>query len=241
MLHKTRGIVFRTIRYTDSSVIVHIFTETFGLRSYLVPGARSKKAKVRASLFQPLALVELQVSNREKNSLHRISDITSLQSWNRIAADIRKSSMLLFLNEVLYKSIREEAPYTDLFEFISQALQMLELGTENNPNFHLVFLSKLAGLLGFAPQGMYCPETPVFNLSEGQFQDHEPSHVHFISGEPSRLLGEILNLNFENGHQLEMTGGHRRELVRKLIDYYRLHISTVKEIKSQAVLEEVLS
>ncbi len=240
MLHKTRGLVFRTIRYSDSSVIVHIFTEMFGLRSYLVPGARSKKAKIKASLFQPLALIEINVSNREKSSLHRISDITSVQSWNNIAADIRKSSVLLFLNEVLYKSIREEAPHTDLFLFISQALQMLELGTENNPNFHLVFLSKLAGMLGFAPQGNYSPDTPIFNLAEGQFQSHEPSHVHFMSDDASRIFNEILNLNFENGHELQMTGPQRRDLVRKMIEYYRLHIASVKEIKSQAILEEVL-
>jgi DNA repair protein RecO (recombination protein O) len=240
MLHKTRGLVFRTIRYSDSSIIVHIFTEAFGLRSYLVPGARSKKAKIKASLFQPLALVEMNVSNREKNSLHRIGDMTAVHSWNNIAADIRKSSILLFLNEVLYKTIREEAPHSDLFEFISHSLQMLDLGTENNPNFHLVFLTRLAAMLGFAPQGAYSPETSYFNLAEGQFQDHAPSHVHFLSGELSRLFGEILDLNFENSHELAMSGANRRELVRKTIDYYRLHISTIKEIKSQAVLEEVL-
>ncbi|MFI5148549.1 MAG: DNA repair protein RecO [Bacteroidia bacterium] len=240
MLHKTRGLVFRTIRYTDSSVIVHIFTEAFGLRSYLVPGARSKKAKIKASLFQPLALVEINVSNREKNTLHRISDMTAVQSWNNIAADIRKSSTLLFLNEVLYKTIREEAPHSDLFEFISQALEMLDLSTENNPNFHLVFLCRLATMLGFAPQGEYSSETPFFNLAEGQFQDHEPSHVHFLEGDISKQFGKILNLNFENSHQLQMTGSERRVLVRSMIDYFRLHISSIKEIKSMAVLEEVL-
>jgi DNA repair protein RecO (recombination protein O) len=240
MLHKTRGIVFRTIRYSDTSIIVHIFTELFGLRSYLVNGVHAKRAKVKASAFQPLALVEMNVTNREKSHMHRISDLLPAHPWNTIPYDIAKSSVLLFLNEVLYKAIREEEPHEALFEFISHSLQILDLSTESPANFHLVFLAQLAGLLGFSPHGTWSADTPVFNLTEGVFQGHEPSHAHFMSAEVSLAFAQVLGANFENAHSLPITTFRRRELLRKIIEYYQLHIATVKEIKSHVVLEEVL-
>jgi DNA repair protein RecO (recombination protein O) len=240
MQHKTRGIVFRTIRYSDSSIIVHIYTEQFGLRSYLVNGAHGKKAKIKASVFQPLALVEMNVTNREKSHLHRITDLLPSQSWQSIPYDIGKSSILLFLNEMLSKAIREEEPNEALFEFISHSLQILDLSTESSMNFHLVFLSQLANLLGFSPHGSFSEDTPVFNLAEGHFQSHEPAHAHFMSAAISRIFSNVLGMNFENSHLLKMTSFERRELLRKIIEYYQLHISSVKEIKSHIVLEEVL-
>ncbi len=239
MLHKTRGIVFRTIPYSDSSLIVHIYTQVFGLRSYLVNGSHGKKAKIKANVFQPLSLVEMNVTNREKNSMHRISDITLIQAWTTIPYDILKSSLVMFLNEILSKSIREEEPNELLFEFISHAIQILDLSAESPANFHLVFLAQLADRLGFAPHGMWTDDTPYFNLAEGVFQGHEPSHPHFMSSPVSKMFAEVLQVNFENSHSLTMTGHMRKELLRKTILYFQLHISTVKEIKSHVVLEEV--
>jgi DNA repair protein RecO (recombination protein O) len=241
MLHKTRGIVFRTIPYSDSSLIVHVYTDQFGLRSYLVSGVHGKKSKMKASLFLPLALVEMNVSNRERSSMHRISEITPLYAWKTIHADMRKSAVLLFLNEMLYKSIREEEPNPDLFDFISHALQILDLSSESCANFHLVFLSQLAGLLGFSPQGSFSEDTPFFNLAEGHFQSHAPSHNHFMAGGAAKAFSDTIDCNFETSHLVTMPSNTRSELLRKLIEFYQLHISTVKEIKSHTVLEEVLS
>jgi DNA repair protein RecO (recombination protein O) len=241
MLHKTRGIVFRTIRYSDNSIIAHVYTRLFGLQSYLVSGAHGRKAKVKASVFQPLSIVEMNVSNREKSSLHRISDLVQTHAWVTIPFDIRKSSLVLFLNEILYKTIREEESNPELFDFISHSLQMLDLTEESCSNFHLIFLSRLAGLLGFAPQGVFSEETPFFNMSEGYFQSHEPSHAHFMPAEAGKSFSAVLEANFENSHALTITSRQRKELLLLLIEFYRLHIHTLKEIKSHTVLEEVMS
>jgi DNA repair protein RecO (recombination protein O) len=240
MLHKTRGLVFRTIRYSETSIIVHIYTELFGLRAYLVSGAHSKKAKIKASLFQPLALLEMNVSNRENSSMQRISDLAPAHAWQSISFDMRKGAVLMFLNEMLYKSVKEEEPNPILFEFISYALQILDLSTESCANFHLVFLSRLANLLGFSPHGEFSEDTPVFNLAEGVFQSHRPSHDHFMTADIAALFSELLEMNFENSHELKMLGIQRRELLRKIIEYYQLHIASVKEIKSHRILEEVM-
>jgi DNA repair protein RecO (recombination protein O) len=240
MLHKTRGIVFRTIPYSDSSIIAHIYTRVFGLQSYLVSGAHARKSKVKATILQPLSIVEMSVTNREKTTLHRISDLVPVHAWTSIPFDIRKSSLVLFLNEILYKSIKEEESNPELFDFISHSLQILDLTQESCSNFHLVFLSRLAGLLGFAPHGSFSKETSIFNMNEGYFQSHEPSHAHFMPAETAEIFSIVLEANFENSHRLAITSRQRKALLLYMIQFYQLHISTMKEIKSHTVLEEVM-
>ncbi|MBS1655487.1 MAG: recombination protein O N-terminal domain-containing protein, partial [Bacteroidetes bacterium] len=62
-LHKTKGIVLRTVKYGETSVIVTIYTELFGIQSYLVNGVRvsSKKGSGKANLFQPSAILDMVV------------------------------------------------------------------------------------------------------------------------------------------------------------------------------------
>ena len=69
MIHKTRGIVLRTVDYSDTSLIAKIYTEQFGIQSYLIKGAKRKRASIKANLFQPLALLELEVYKKEKQQL----------------------------------------------------------------------------------------------------------------------------------------------------------------------------
>src|SRR4051812_25488846 len=103
MLHKTTGIILHTVKYSETSLIVKIYTRNYGLQSYIISGTRSKKSKNKASLFQPLTLVDLIVSNSAKEGLHRISEINILHSYNAIPYQIIKSSISVFINEILYK------------------------------------------------------------------------------------------------------------------------------------------
>ena len=45
MLHKTRAIVFKTTDYGETSVIVQLFTEKFGLQSYIINGVKKPKGE----------------------------------------------------------------------------------------------------------------------------------------------------------------------------------------------------
>ena len=240
MLHKTRGIVLHTTKYSESSVIAKIYTELFGLQSYLLNSVRSKKAKIKFSVLQPLSLLEMVVYHKENQGLQRISEIRNNPLFTSIPYHPIKSAIAFFLNEILYKSIREEEPNRYLFEFIFNSLHWLDLKTEHYTNFHLFFLLQLTKYLGFYPFGKYSAETSYFDLPEGKFCDAEPLHVHFISFPQSAQLNRILESTYENIAEISISTAERKFLLEKLIDYYELHITGVKTIKSHKILEEVL-
>jgi DNA repair protein RecO (recombination protein O) len=241
MYLSTRGIVFRQTRYSDTSMVVRILTEATGLRSFIIKGASGPKAKIKASLFQPLTLLDLEVSQKEKSELHHIREARVAYPYHTVYQDIRKSSVLLFLNELMYKSIQEEAANRDLYQFIYDQLLMLDQTVENPASFHLLFAVHLTRYLGFFPQGSYAGENTVFDMTEGQFVRTEPLPAgNFIFGKPCAWFAELLKTPPGQFHTINMPAMARAELLEKILRYYQLHLPIAGEFKSHIVLHDVL-
>ena len=241
MYHSTRGIVFRQTKYSDSSLVVRILTEEAGLGSYIIKGARGPKARIKASLFQPLTLLDVVVSRKEKSDLHHIREARVSYPYKSMHLDIRKSSILLFLNELLYKSIQEEAVNPELFEFIFEHLVLLDQTGENPANFHLLFSIHLTHYLGFFPQGRYLNENTIFDLMEGQFVQSEPFPAeYFITGQDCAWFKKLLGIPPAKFFTISIPPSIRSELLEKILRYYHLHLPLTGEFKSHIVLHDVL-
>ena len=240
MLHKTKGIILHTINYSETSLIVKIISPDFGLKSYIVKGVRSKKSKFKATIFQPFALVDMVVSNTDRAELQRISEINILYPYVDIPYNIIKSSIVLFLNEIVYKAIKEQHSDENLFEYLKNSLQVLDLKHENCSNFHVFFMIQLSRYLGFFPQGNYSSFTPFFDLQEGSFVGHSPHHPHHLNAIQSNLFGILINAQYDSIHQIKIDKSQRKQLLQALIKYYQLHIASFGEIKSLEILEQVV-
>ena len=241
MLQSTKGIIFHTLPYSDNRVIAKIYTEEFGLRSYIVTVSRSKKGKIKNSLLQPLTQVDVVADYRENKTLHSIRELSVRIPYQHLHEDIVKTSLALFVAEVLYKSVREEESNPPLFSFLSNSLLILDLQQEGVANFHLVFLLQLTKYLGFFPQENNAGPNSVFDLRDGVFRPTFKDHPLFMDAPESRLLEQLLPLNFGNMSTLPLSGEARRILVKHLLRYFELHLDTVHDVKSHHVLEAVLN
>ncbi|MGB5930624.1 MAG: DNA repair protein RecO, partial [Cyclobacteriaceae bacterium] len=150
MLSKTRGIVLNFIRYKDTSIIVRIYTEAFGLRTYIVNGVRSSRGKSsKIAFYQPLTLVDLVVYNHDQRDIHRLSETRCSRTLQSIPFEPAKSCMALFITEMLVKVLKEEESNEELFRFIYHSVEMLDMMDSHYQNFHIQFLLKLSSFLGF--------------------------------------------------------------------------------------------
>lgn len=241
MLNKTSGIILYTTKYADTSLIAKIYTSGFGLQSYIINGVRGKKSKSKGNLFQPMSLVEMVVSNSNKGNLQRISEINIRHPYTDIPYNIVKSSIAIFLNEILYKILREEHADEEMFEFIKNSLLILDLKTDSCSCFHIYFMVQFTRFLGFYPQGNYSEATPYFDLKEGRFVLNIPSHSNYLVPEIALLLDNVLNVNYESLVQLHINKSQRKILLQKMVLFFQLHITSIGVIKSIDVLEEVIS
>lgn len=240
MLHKTRGIVFKTTDYGENSIVTQVFTEKFGLQSFIVNGARKPGARVSKNMFQPLHLLDMVVYHNDSGNLQRIKELKNSPVLKTIPFDIVKSSIALFLNEVLYKSVRQQPAEEDLFDFLFSAIEWLDHQTVHIANFHLVFLVRLSRYLGFNPEESGSSDSDFFDLKNGVFARYKPDGLLYLSPPHTENFRALLRTGFDNLSSLKLNNDQRRYLIRKLLEYYALHIDGFGNIKSREILEEVL-
>lgn len=222
MLHKTRGVVFRFTKYGDTSVIVTIFTAGFGLQTYIVNGVRSKSTKSKIALYQPLTLLDLVVYYKENAPIKRIKETQCFHPYQTLHTDIRKSTLAMFINEVLNKIVKEESHAEELCEFLIASLITLDTLQENVENFHLIFLLKLSRFLGFGAGNIN--EVLGWRITDTTIEN---------------ALAKLITADY--GDNVPLTNEHRRELLALLIAFYNDHTQMLGEMKSIQVLREILS
>lgn len=238
MLHATRGIVLKTVKYSESSIIAKIFTEELGLRSYIIKGASGKKNQHKKSLLQGLTLLNLVVYEKSSSGLQNVREMELAHVLTSIPFDIRKSTIAMFLNEVLYKSLVEESANHAMFGFVFDRIVELETGSEYISEFHIRFLLDFSGYLGFLPRNNFSVNNRYFDLQEGIFVNEKPFHNNFMDENASRRFSASL---LGTSGRICETRAWRNELLEKIILYYSLHVPAFGELKSYEVVRQVLN
>lgn len=222
MLHKTPGIVFRFTKFGDTSIIVNVFTESFGLQSYIVNGVRSASAKGKIALYQPLTLLDMVVYYKENAQVKRMKEVKCLHQYHSLHTDVKKSTIAMFLAELLNKAVKDESHAQELYAFISSSLITLDDAIHNFENFHLIFLVKLSRFLGF-----------------GAHNIQEVTGRRMIDSALEPLLEALLNAEYTT--HLSMSVAQRRDLLDVLLNFYKDHLDTLGEFKSVPVLKEIFT
>ena len=237
MLIKTKAIVISSLKYGEADLIVKCFTQSSGLKSYLLRNVlKSKKGKLRASLFQPLTHLDIEANHKDKGSLERMREAKVTYHFKSLHTDVIKSSIVLFLSEVLRSSIQEEEENASLFQFLEKATLWLD-SSDEIANFHLLFLLNLTQYLGFYPDTTSL-DLPFFNLLEGTF---EPSSLNLYCYNDARisLLKRLLGTNFDALAQIKLNQNERSTFLQMLLQYYEVHLHGFKQPRSLAVLNTI--
>ena len=211
MLSTTKGIVLSYINYSETSVIAKVYTENYGLQSYIIKGIRKSKSKTKLSLLEHLSLIEIVAYHKENTpGIRMVKEIKSIFRFQSIPYDIGKSSIALFINEILYKSLHEEETNPTLFEFLFHSIQILDVTPERYADFHLLFMVQYSKYLGFFPRNNYDTKNRFFNLTEGVFQAMQPINDEFLEYPFSEVISNMLNTNFEDIAVLNLNKENRR-------------------------------
>jgi DNA repair protein RecO (recombination protein O) len=242
MLLKTRGIVFRTVKYGETSVIADIFTEEKGLHSFIAGSVRAAKARMPYNLFQPMTVVELVSYFRDDvHALNRLKELRAAEVWSKIPFDIRRGAVALFMAEVCKKCIQQGSEDRDLLQFLLDNLRWLDSTPNPIANLHLHFLLQLSGFLGFQPQGDSDIQMPVFfDAKEGVFVETEPLHNDSLGAVQSAQMLALLHLPLEQCHEVKMTRADRKTMLQKLLQFYQLHVPGLTGINTPEILEMIL-
>jgi DNA repair protein RecO (recombination protein O) len=239
MLSSTKGIILHFVKYGETSLITTAYTEKFGRQAYLVNSAFGKNAKNKASLLQPMYLIEMEVYQKQSREVQRIKEFKPYAPFQSIPFDVGKSAQTIFIAEVLFKLLREEESNPGLFNFIENSMMTLDKMEDGANNFHLFFLVHLTKFLGIYPHisGLGNPEW--LDMKKGVSTSAEPAHPLFMDMEQTSVFNQLGNMDFGGLPQFFISRKLRQSLLAKITEYYRQHYETIGEVKSLTVLNEV--
>ena len=243
MIHSTTGIVLRTIKYGETSIIASIFTELFGIQSYLVNGVRTSGKTSKAHLFQPASILEMQVYHNELKNLQRTKDVKWSVIYRNIFHNVTKNCVALFMVELLQKNLKQPETNEDLFHFCEDAfLQLDHADADVTANFPIYFSIQIAQLLGFRLLDNYSAERNIFNLYEGSFSNGRTATENQLSVEISYYISQLLKaIHPYDLSEIKMNRHIRMMILKNLESYYSWHVPEFGSMKTLKVLSEILA
>ncbi|MBK6275106.1 MAG: DNA repair protein RecO [Saprospirales bacterium] len=237
MLDKTEGIVLKTVKYSESSVIATIFTKKFGSLSFIVQGLRSSKNKQKGNLIQSGNILQLEIYLKEQRNLNRIKEYSTAYIYTN--ANFIKQSILIFCIELISKCVKEHEVNERLYDYVSLFLIELDKDEHSIENKPLYFLLETASILGFELSMQNILNGKYFNLERGKFEDVPTSTQSNLNENETLLLKKLIAVYYDK-NELKFNSTERKILLEKLILYFRWHIPDFTDLKSPAVLHEVL-
>jgi DNA repair protein RecO (recombination protein O) len=235
MLVKTNAIVLKVTKYQEKSLIVKCFTQTDGLKTYFVPTAfSSKKSNQKMAYFQPMTILEIEANHKNKGTLEYFKEIKIAIPYATIPTNIYKSTMVLFLSEMLCNCIQEEEKNEDLFIFLTTSLQWLD-SHDKFANFHLLFILQLTKFFGFYPDNDN-NRFDYFDLLQGEFVSSLSEHA--ISQENTQLFKKLLVLPLSNTESV-FSKEERYRLLEIVFQYFDLHLNGFKKPISVGIIKQI--
>ena len=236
--YKARGIVLGTLKYGEKGVIVHMLTDTYGRQSYMVQGVRPTAKGSKMALLQPMFAVEFEGLHSDKMSMHRMKDLVPGIVLQSTPFDVRKSTMALFMAEVLYRLIHESESNEELFNFIWGSVAALDAMEEGVANFHLWFLANLSRPLGFSPDNEY-HEGAWLDIRDGHFTPFALMPSAALTPENARNLHDMLECDVRYLGEIGLNRTERVEFLESMLRYYAYHLESIRAVESLRILQEV--
>ena len=234
----SRAFVIRSIKNGETSLIVSCYLEDIGYKTFIVKGVYgSKKSKFSKAHFFPLNIINLNYSYTEGKNLGFIKEVKTEKLYNSLHLDIQKSSVIIFLSEMLNSIFNEETLVNkDLFNFLLNTLSWYDQVKSCN-NFHIKFLIELSRFIGFYPN-INNENDSFFNLESGSTSATQSMGTN-ISGNDLTLFKEFLGTEFEDLNSMNTKNESRTRILNYIIDYYSLHLQMFKTPKSINVFAEI--
>ena len=244
MLEKTNGLVLKSVKYGETSLIVSIFTEKFGLQSYILKGLRSLKTKSqKAQLFFSGSLLEMVAYQNPQRNLQMIKEYQPLFFYAYLTSSIIKNGIALFAMEVLLQLLESDDPQEELFHFSVTFLKELDQAAQDElANYPLYFLIHSGKLSGYYISGNYSATTSILDLSEGRFSNLDPVYPPYIVEGDAAIMSTLNEaVSLSEIQSVKMNKETRKRILQYYVDFFQKHAPHFRDLKSAAILSAILN
>jgi len=243
--HKTKGIVLRTVKYGETSIITTVYTELFGLQSYIVKGVRqsSKKTQSKANYFQPAAILQMEVYHNEFKQLQFVKEFQWANIYNTIFFNVIRNAVAVYVVELLQHCIKQPEANPELFYLTEEILLTVDTSNETIvANIPLYFTLQLSSALGFLIHGNFSSSNNILDLKEGTFTSNTPTHTNYVTDEEAATIFTLISIkNIADLKNIQFNKIQRRKILQHLQTFMVLHVEGFAQLRSIDVLQQIIS
>lgn len=211
MVTTTDAIVLRTLKYGDQKLIVDFYTEQLGRVSSMVKLSVTKKGRMRKQLFQPLTLLSITVDYRQRQQLQKLQDVQMLAPWQTLCFDPVKTTVGIFLAEVLYNVARQEQTDETLFRFVRTSMEWFDTTDRGVANFHIAFLIQLTRYLGW--------------------------DIHYA--DDAWKLGDVVEMTIESAETYPLSRQQRQAFLQQILRHYEDNVPSFPQLHSLPIMQQI--
>lgn len=235
MILKTEAIVLKTLKHQDSNLITTLYTQEFGIKSFIIRGFRSSRSRKTHSYFQPLSIVDVVFYQRDQHSLQKITETKVNTLLQTAQTHPVKLSLGLAVVEVFYDTVKEEMANPNLYQFLREVILTIDTTDRRLVHIFIYYLLHLTRHLGFGPNDQSKDAQYVhFDHKNGIFKA-VPQQTEAVSS----LLRRFLKSDLESCRDITFDSDQKRNLIKTLFAYYQTHIEGFRYPQTIKVFAEV--
>lgn len=236
--YRERGVVLHTLKYNERQLIIHMLTRDHGRMSYITSLSRGQNLKTASrNIFQPLSVLEFE-ANSTHGSMHRLAQCEPSPMMQNLSFDVAKSSIALFISELLYRLVREPLDDQNLYGFVERSIIDLDNMEKGVANFHLWFLVHFAFFMGYSfPEKYHSGQW--LDIKSGEHTSWQPMHTLRIAPEYAEILHRLNMVALTDVNSIALSRVERVPLLHALVDYYSYHCDTMNNVKSIGIMSEL--
>ena len=240
MKQKMQFIALRTVRHNDRHSILSAYSAECGRVAFAIPAGAGKEASRRRALLMPMSIVECVADIKPGREVSLMSEPRALAPLMGLRTNPIKSSIALFLAEVLGVVLRYGPPDSTLYKYICSSIEVLDLLPSNrSANFHVCFLWGLGRFIGIEPDTEEYRTGMVFDMQDGRFRMSAPLHPNYLDSERSQAVAAVSRMRYATMHLFKMSRAQRNELLDGILRYYSMHYAGLQSLRSLEVLREL--
>ncbi len=237
MLRTSKGIILQRRKFGENGFICNVFTKDYGRQNYIFNGLQPKKKKNISFYLHPLQLMDFEIYFKEGKKLKNVRNANPYIILRDVPYNIYKSSVSIFLAEVINNVVYEESPNHELYEYIENSIIYLDNADNSVPNFHLFFLIHLTKFLGFFPNNNHSEKNIYLDLSNGHFTDSKGKNT--TGPNTAKAILSLMTTRLKDLSSIKFDREARNILLDTIIHYYNIHLEKNVAINSLEIIREI--
>lgn len=250
-LCSTRAVVSNTMRMSDSSKLVSLITERYGLVKVMAKGARRPTSRYGAAL-EPVTYVDVIYYQKEHREIQTLSSADIIEAYSRIKADVRALCAASAMVEATQAVTSPEDPHSGTFPVLLEGLS----GLERNPGADREkqvwrFLLRLTAAAGYRPsldRCSVCGKKPhansvFFSYTDGGIvcscSDTGDRYGFRVSPGALMVMKSLMNARDEELSRINIGPRQRREVEHAVLQFIAFHTGSSRPSRPLAFLKKL--